>query len=488
MADALREQVVSWLYEDFWEIHRNDQRASELVLHILDLHGRSFRVRAKRLCREAMGGGSRARVLLVEFLAQELMGGQRLAGKTGAGRVRLRPMVENESLAVLMEDSPSGRGGARWIPCTSEASTSERRTCVDEARKRLSDLLVDLDNNPARVDSMPVERLLALADQMLLSDTPDGVLAAWTARANAVETCLELREDLLRGEVALGGMDSMRARGFVESADFAQLVKKQAGRGRTVEDLRKAFLDVVANSSAANVVIEDMAVEEAKASLADLGRPAPRADGTLPDPIPPRKQGLDLGLVERYLRSQGGYSADSDALCDDLEQLYLSTRGEERYSYLSVPASIDPLTGIGLHLLGREKLARRSLRPLLPGSNVTVVAVDDRSYEPRTLIGGNELRGVNQQAIDSMVGMIRRGVENLHPVRYDAKLSFLEDYLPPRHALREVSTALGELYYDYQEMRRIGLRACAASQKVDAPPEDCPERFLRYFESSESEA
>ena len=267
------------------------------------------------------------------------------------------------------------------------------------------------------------------------------------------------------------------------------LEARPAKRQNPVEALmEQAELD--GNVAELEPLILKKAIQEAKDTLYNLGRPLPK-NGEIPEAIVPRTKGIDPGLVELYLKTHD-IIADREELIEDLADLYCITRDDEDYVRLCVPASIDKQTGVGLYLIGKEKLARYSME--LDRHATTVVAIDNRLGDPQELLGADVLEQDDAAIRRLLVVMKKSWAKDFHPVRHNAKISSLDKYLggSGKRAELELDGAVSEMFNEYVEMSRISIEGISindededdsfkAQQGIDRAPEDCPERFLKYF-------
>ena len=295
----------------------------------------------------------------------------------------------------------------------------------------------------------------------LLNDLETGSLAS----AEAYDTCMlvQLAQDLLEARPA-------------KRQNPVEALMEQAELDGTVAEKEPLILK--------------KAIQEAKDTLYNLGRPLPK-NGEIPEAIVPRTKGIDPGLVELYLKTHD-IIADREELIEDLADLYCITRDDANYVRLCVPASIDKQTGVGLYLIGKEKLARYSMG--LDRHATTVVAIDNRLGDPQELLGADVLEQDDAAIRRLLVVMKKSWAKDFHPVRHNAKISSLDKYLggSGKRAELELDSAVSEMFNEYVEMSRISIEGISindgdeddsfkAQQGIDHAPEDCPNRFLKYF-------
>ena len=430
---------------------------SVLVGWCFDRRAESFRVKAKRLTREASRDAGR-RLPLVRYLLDELQDGGRLRGKGE----RIEGMADNPALEVL---TSLGRRGAA-DPTRAMGAGARRRTAG--VRAALVSARESLVGNPAAVEDLDWFDLEGLVCAMLAADHE-------RSKRNSLEVALEQCEDVLWPEERAPWMgEGADARSILMGDDFASLFEKLSAkdRDRAVEDVRTCALRGDAPGTYAALRV--LARVDADQELLNLGFRKMR-DGA--DEMPAeghlRKKTIDSDLLMRFLSRLAGSqtfrdgSTDTSQAWTDLRRLYLATCGDAACRRLMVPLTIDEGTGVGVYLMGVDRLGVYVQGPRCEDRNVTVALIDHRLAEP--------------------FGEGRYSISDWPVVMFRPKVLLLETMPGATRGMRGhpqekwLRARLEELRSRYGEWKGIALReSFRQAQRVSAP-EGCPDRFLAYF-------
>lgn len=449
-----RDEVLDWIYEDY----KSNGRQSVIVKWCFDKHAKDFRIQTKRLLREAARNAKRRTELLM-FLLDELVDGRRLTGKKRAG-VRIEPMLDNESLGVF-------DGLARRVPRGNKDSRGQRslRARTKAARSTLSDAQERLRRNPSAVEQLDWDDVVDLCCVMLAADhVPE--------RRNDLETALELCEDVLWPEEKAPWLaDGCDAREALMGNELACCFGKVPANER--DEALKLVRESALSGDAKETYEAFKALAQAEVEtqeLVNLGiRKSENGTGHR------RKSSIDSELLMAFFDAWlAEHQTDDDGVWDDLPALYQSTCRDSHFKGLIVPAIINSQTGIGVYLMGADRFAPYKKEPNLGKRNVTVAIIDH--HLENSLNWENSRR----EALPSTAGS-RKGQPT---VMYVPEVEWLdhdvpfEEYFRPKFVQRQ----LDELKAAYLEQVRLAMiRSFPDAQLVEAAPEDCPERFKKYF-------
>ena len=384
MADYCQD-LIKWLKSDYLE-HRSKEKFrkanySVIEQHIYGNHQQSFHVKTKRLCRELIEAENKddkayftAKLRFARYLVQELRKPQVINGKTGGNKA---PMKDKASLAKL-------------IHCIDPSHVETDCTAIKSENKKESVIKNDLYvliEHPDKIKTIDEELLINLASDMLAARKPV---------SNSVEKCMELLEDILRGDVVLDGKDRTSALESLDTPEFAVFV------GRVKPDYSKVYVDALGwndtdidkldifkavfskasdDSSLAETLIRVVADEEVEETLKGLENYS-EEDGI--KKLCNTK--IDSELIKQYQKYLAGRQ-ELDLLNDlqkDAHSLYKLTQGDKRFDNIFVPIIIDDHTGVGLFLIGKEYRSEYGLgyRQNEWQTHTTIVAVDHRLSNP----------------------------------------------------------------------------------------------------------
>ena len=435
--------------------------SSIIVDWCFDQGSESFRIQAKRLLREALLD-ARRRQQLLSFLLSELIGGQRLTGKKREGKWRSEPMIGHPALELLL--SLGGEhAGDRTRQGHQNALACDTRGHTKKVRKALTDAQEKLQVNPALVQELAWEDIVALTCAMLAADkVPD--------RRSSLESALELCEDVLwpEGQAPwLAGAPDPRGR--LLGDEFANLFEKVAAseRGEALEAARSRAL--AGDASGTYQALRALAVVTAgQQELPNLGfRKGGTGEGHR------RKAAISPGLLLRYFDARQMCENDSRAwedLREDILDLYFATYRDVRCRRLLIPVTIDAQTGVGIYLMGIERYGVYVREPDCGQRNVTVALIDHHLAEP-----------ANKSFLAQSKGRARgRAVLGLYP-----QASSFDKALGSADRLRRgrVEELLDWLYAQYNlRVERSLESSFRPAQGVDRAPVGCPQRFQAYFD------
>lgn len=462
----LYSQIVQYMIDDY-EDCREGGTSGALTLVITYLeeeYSIQFRTRAKRLYRQLLEAPDEeslsAKTELARFLMEALYKDNRLKSRGNKKGLSIDDPVLKPFIAILKSGEEASDGPQK-------NSSRKNKAILLETQKRL----------PENIDLIEDDHLKALIEVLLQNDV----------RIKSYNVCnrlFELREDNALGSLGArlkDGIDRGEPGWWGSGTSFVTFFNKEKRytngfldeRGfkrkewNTAEWWERVFQDPSSVDVELNVIIECalsiQASLEIKNWTSDLGR----------------VKDLPIRLVDLYLRQNESHGLSSrPSNEEDMIRLVLSMN-DKRYRRAVVPLQLDPRTGAGLFVMGKEQAERHGRGVVsFPNTHATFALVDYKMGSP--LWG--ELTG-SKNAVGNQLPIVPHDCFIVPPDPGDMKADNLveEEW---RRPLRELMAR-----YDLWAQKEGPETSFASyrnnpSMSLGAMPSDCPEAYRQYFATS----
>ena len=504
MLDKTRTSALEWLKAEY-KASRYD---SPLYEYLWNKHKEAFRVKLKRLYRQALAASkestdpqetsvannaraSKAYCELISYVIAQLCDSYFLTGKSGQNAgdpKRVESITDSERLDVLLV-----LGGIRKAAC------ADIRGKATEVGRILAKAQQRLDEDPACVHKCAWQDVHALVDEMLMRDNAP-------KQRNACELMLEMHEDYLRGDIQLGGASRHTAEAWVASDGFTkpfhrvtkpmvaksgdsiadELVREgtssKAARflagyyyegfdgGRVDWSQQHPHLRELFHSKTAFIILVKALLSEEASGM--LGK------------LKPGAKSLDTELLQ--LCQKKGFVADSqDDLVDLALGAYMSTSTEDSCTNVFVPIAASTDVGgadvpVGVYIAGRERFEalvfseERDSKLAELGDSKTTVVVFDPYVDQMRVVSRN-----NRSAFFSLLPQDEDFEFENPNSEFMPIIEFMHQFLTGLHTPSELRRAIHELFGQREEY----ALACLGRMRKNngSAPTGLPDELAAFF-------